>query len=87
MSPKLKCYQNSNVTTANNVLKIKFLIKSKIQEIGPDHLGLDLVMFETNLSYVLGEIYPKNAIDTHNHFLINKVREERSIWSHILRLV
>ena len=36
MSPKLKCYQNGNVTKHNNVLKIKI----KILEIGTDHLGL-----------------------------------------------
>ena len=27
-----------------------------------------LVMFQTNFGYVLGEIYPKNAIDRHYQF-------------------
>ena len=41
-------------------LKFHWVIRYVLKQI--------LVMFETNLGYVLGKIYPKNAIDRHNHF-------------------
>ena len=45
MLPKLKCYQNWNITKHNNILKIKI----KIQEIGTDHLGLVYVYIGLNV--------------------------------------
>ena len=41
-----------------------------------------LVMFETNFGYVLGEIYPKNAIDRCNQLQeLRWVRQD--LYSHI----